>query len=86
MKIPALMLISTLILGCSTSGYYVPTAQSERRDQTPDLVETGSRIPSGEKQAVRDSTQAVDVYSEQELKDDRPANTRDAVKRALRGR
>jgi len=86
MKMPSLLLVTALLLGCSTPGYQVPTEQTQRRDQRPDLVETGSRIPSGEKQAVRDATQPVDVYSEQELKDDRPANTRDAVKRALRGR
>lgn len=86
MKTALLLSALVALAGCATPGFYVPAEQTEGRDQRPDLVETGSLIPTGEKQIVRDSTQPVDVYSDKELEADRPANTRDAVNRALRGR
>lgn len=72
--------------GCASSSYRIPDEAPPSLQREPALIETGSRIPRGKEQPVRDSTQPVDVYSEEELEADRPVDTRDAVRRAVRGR
>lgn len=72
--------------GCTSDNYHVPQQAAPPLHVEPAIIETGSRIPRGKDQPVRDSTQNVDVYTEEELEADRPVNTRDAVRRAVIGR
>ena len=74
-----------LALGGCASYSNIPN-QIPEAQKPPAPVTTGSRIPRGTNQEVRDTTQNVDVYTEQELEEDRPVSTRDAVRRAIRGR
>lgn len=77
--------LACLALGGCASYSHIPN-EIPQAQKPPAPVETGSRIPRGTNQEVRDPTQNVDVYSEQELEADRPVSTRDAVQRAIRGR
>jgi hypothetical protein len=82
----AAALIAAALCGCASSTYRVPDAALPPLQREPALIETGSRIPRGKEQPVRDGAQNVDVYSEEELEADRPVDTRDAVRRAINGR
>lgn len=82
----AILLSATALASCASDRFYIPDEMPPPRSHEPATVETGSMIPRGKQERVRDTSQHVDVYSEEELEDDRPANTRDAVERAIRGR
>ncbi len=71
--------------GCAGGGLYIPDEAPEPVVQEAATTETGSRIPRGKQEAVRDSPQRVDVLSEQDLEKQKPVNTREAVQRATRG-
>ena len=73
------------LTGCTRMAAF-PTPKPPSMDAPPQEIVTGSRIPRGTTQAVRDTTQNVDVYSEHEIAADRPVDTREAVRRAIRGR
>ncbi|MEM6639037.1 MAG: hypothetical protein AAF610_03965 [Pseudomonadota bacterium] len=77
--------VAAIAAGC-VSEPYLPHPERASPDRPPAEITTGTRIPRGTNHEVQDTSQNVDVYTEEELEAERPLNTRDAVNRALRGR
>lgn len=82
----SLVALCVWVMGGCASYSHIPNEIPQAAEGPPAPVTTGSRIPRGPGQEVRDTTQNVDVYSEKELEDERPVSTLDAVQRAIRGR
>ena len=83
--VTAVTIAAAGLAGCASNGLYIPDVGQDPIVRESPTTETGSRIPRGKHEAVRDSPQRIDVFTEQDLEKQKPVSTREAVKRATRG-